>query len=259
MRMPGISIDRRSLTLNNAPMRRRIGGGALIAAIAALFSAAPAHAGDYPHVPEPMVFDMMRPLGAKKGELEANTLVMAPLSGPERTVNWAPEIEYALADGFAIEGELPFEDGRLAELKLGLQGAFGSFNQGRSAHGVQYLGIYDRHARRYSSTLVYMLAHRASARWSSVTMAGLSDIGFEGGVGRNALIVNQSVFYDSSDSRVLGLEVNYLGGRDGHVLLFPQVHQKLTPHVNVQFGLGAQIAQGEAARPRAGVRLIREF
>ncbi|UIJ46399.1 hypothetical protein LZK98_05490 [Sphingomonas cannabina] len=218
-----------------------------------------ARADDYPHVPEPMVFDMMRPLGARQGELEANTLAMVPLSGPERTVGWAPEVEYAFADGLAVEVELPFEGRRLAELKLGLQGAFGTFNEGRSAHGVQYLGIYDRHHRRYSSSLAYMVAHRFDRRWSSVSMAGLSDIAAGGGRGRNAAILNHSTFYDASDDRVLGLEVNYLGGRDGHVLVMPQVHQRLARAVNVQFGLGAHKDRGEPVRPRAGVRLVREF
>ena len=94
----------------------------------------------YPDVPEPMIFDMMRPLGAKRGELEVNTLATVPLSGDDDAVHWAPEIEYAFADGFAIEGELPFVNGRLAELKLGLQASFGTTGGGRTGHGVQYLG-----------------------------------------------------------------------------------------------------------------------
>ena len=91
----------------------------------------------YPDVPEPMIFDMMRPLGAKRGELEVNTLATVPLSGDDDAVHWAPEIEYAFADGFAIEGELPFVNGRLAELKLGLQASFGTTGGGRTGHGVQ--------------------------------------------------------------------------------------------------------------------------
>lgn len=229
---------------------------------AALFATLPypAIAGqDYPDVPEPMVFDMMRPLGAKRGELEANTLATAPLSGPERPVAWAPEVEYAVADGFAIEGELPFEDGRLAELKLGLQAAFGTLNDGRSAHGVQYLGVYDRHTHRYSNSLIYMFVHRMNDRWSNVAMAGLSDLSFRGGDDRNAAILNNTLFYDASDATVLGVEVNYLGGGDGHVLVMPQLHQVLARKVNVQFGLGARKPHGDPVRPHMGLRLIREF
>jgi hypothetical protein len=229
--------------------------------VLACLSAIPAaQAGDdYPDVPEPMIFDMMRPLGARQGELEANTLATAPLSGPDRKIAWAPEVEYALADGFAIEGELPFEGSRLAELKLGLQGALGSFNQGRSAHGIQYLGIYDRHSHHYSSSLIYMLAHRFDARWSNVAMAGLSDLSFKGGANRNAAILNNTTFYDASDATVLGLEINYLGGSEGQVLAMPQIHQRLASKINAQFGLGAHKPKGEPVRPKIGLRLIREF
>lgn len=216
-------------------------------------------ASAYPAVPEPMIFDMMRPLGARRGELEANTLVTAPLSGPDRPLSWAPEVEYALADGFAIEGELPFENGRLVEYKLGLQAAFGSFNGGQSAHGVQYLGIYDRHERRYSSSFAYMLVHRFSDRWSSVSMAGLWDVSTRRRDGRNAAIVNQSLFYDASDASVIGLEINYLGGEDGHMLIMPQLHQTLTDTISVQAGLGFQRDRGEKGRPHAGLRVIRQF
>ena len=213
----------------------------------------------YPDVPEPMVFDMMRPLGAKRGEMEANTLATTSLSGADRSVQWAPEVEYALADGFAIEGELPFEDGRLVELKLGLQAAFGTFDGGRSAHGVQYLGIYDRDARHYRSSFAYMVAHRYNDRWSSVSMAGLGNVSLSGGRGRNAAIVNHSLFYDSTDGQILGLELNYRGGADGYMLAMPQIHQRLADKVNVQAGIGAERPHGGVFRPKAGIRLIREF
>jgi hypothetical protein len=221
---------------------------------------APAEAEtDYPDVPEPMVFDMMRPLGAKQGEMEANTLATTSLSGADRSVQWAPEVEYALSDGFAIEGELPFEDGRLVELKLGLQAAFGTFDSGRSAHGVQYLGIYDRHARHYRSSFAYMVAHRYNDRWSSVSMAGLGEVSLSGGRGRNAAIVNHSLFYDGADGQILGLELNYRGGADGYMLAMPQIHQRLADKVNVQAGIGAERPHGGVFRPKVGMRLIREF
>lgn len=240
------------------PSARRLSHAIIAALLAGSLSPASA-ASDYPHVPEPMVFDMMRPLGARQGELEVNTLATAPLSGPDGSIAWAPEIEYAVLDGFAVEFELPFEDTRLTELKLGLQGAFGTFNQGRSAHGVQYLGIYDRHSKRYASSAAYMLAHRFNDRWSTLSMVGLWDIGTGGGAGRNAAIVNHSTFYDAAKGSVLGLEVNYRGGHEGHVLLMPQLHQRIARSVNVQLGVGAQKDRHEPFRPKAGLRLIREF
>lgn len=233
---------------------------ALLGAVGLTMCASVAQASEnYPHVPEPMVFDMMRPLGAKRGELEVNTLAMTALSGTDKTLYWAPEVEYAFADGFAIEGELPFENGRLAELKLGLQAAFGTMNGGRTAHGVQYLGIYDRSARHYRNSVAYMLAHRANARWSSVSMVGLADIGFGGGEGRNALILNHSTFYDATAHQIVGVEVNYLSGSHGSTLIMPQLHQKLSSSINVQLGVGAEKEGGSPVRPRAGLRLIREL
>src|SRR5688500_18024187 len=58
--------------------------------------------------PEPMVFDLVDPLGAPKGELEINTLMdFVPRTGK---LEWQPEIEYAFADGYAAEFELPLEN-----------------------------------------------------------------------------------------------------------------------------------------------------
>ncbi|MGF7149359.1 hypothetical protein FHS96_003001 [Sphingomonas zeicaulis] len=238
--------------LRPAPIRRAL------ALTLAASPVAPLAASSYPDIPEPMVFDMMRPLGAKRGELEVNTLAQAPLSGGD-PIAWAPEIEYAFADGMAIEFELPFENRRLTELKLGLQAAFGAFNGGRSAHGVQYLGIYDRHSGDYSSTLVYMLGHRFSDRVSSMSMVGLGDIAPGKGRGHNALIANQSLFLNTDPATVLGVEFNFEGGHEGGVLVMPQIHRKLGAAFNVQAGFGVERNRGDVARPRVGIRIIREL
>ncbi len=90
-------------------------------------------------------------------------------------------------------------------------------------------------------------------------MAGLWDVSGKRRAGRNAAIVNQSVFYTASDDSIVGLEINYLGGEDGHVLLMPQLHQKLTGSISAQIGAGVEKARGEPARPHVGLRLIRQF
>ncbi len=221
-------------------------------------ASAPRRAQTRPERPEPMVFDMVRGLGARQGELEVNTLAQLALADGER-VAWAPEIEYALIDGFAAELELPFEGGRLAELKFGLQGTFGTSRDGRVIHGVQYLGIHDRHDGGYASTLVYIVGQRLGARLSSITMVGLDDIRLAGRAGHNGLIVNHSVFAELSDSNIAGLEVNFKGGREGGVLLMPQLHHALAPGFNLQGGVGIERNRGERAKPRVGLRLIREL
>lgn len=51
-----------------------------------------------PHIPEPMVFDLMRPLHARAGEVEVNTIGILPPGG---RLKWAPELEATLLDGLA--------------------------------------------------------------------------------------------------------------------------------------------------------------
>ncbi len=229
----------------------------------ALSGAAPAaiarEAVDYPHIPEPMVFDMVRPMGARRGELEVNALALSPLSGQERALEWAPEIEYALADNFALEFELPFEGARLAELKMGLQGTIGTFDQGRIVHGVQFLGIYDRESGRTSQALLYMLGRRHSERLSTMSMVGVGDVRLGQSESDAGLLVNHSTFYDLGRDRIAGLEFNYKSSRDGGVALIPQFHAPLAPKVNVQVGAGVDRQRRERARPIGGVRLIKEF
>ena len=222
-------------------------------------TAAAAEPSSYPSIPEPMIFDMMRPLGAKQGELEANVLALTASPFRPRTAEWAPEVEYAFADGKAIEFELPFDGSRLAALKLGLQAAFGASGDGRSAHGAQYLGIYDRRTHRYSNTLLYMAGHRFSERWSAMTMIGLDDIALTRRAGRNALLLNQATFYDLRPGTVLGAELNVAAGSQRHVRFSPQLHQRLTHHLNVQIAAGVERERDHGVGPLAGVRLIREF
>lgn len=225
---------------------------------AALCAPVPAFAEEAPAIPEPMVFDMIRPLGAQRGELEANTLVQRNLSGPEQTVEWAPEVEYAIIDGFAIEAELPIEGTRIAEYKLGLQGTFGTFARGKGIHGVQYLGLYNRAAGRWESTLVYIVGLRLNERWSTLSMIGAGDVTFSGPSHRS-LIVNHSTFFDLAAETHVGVEINARRGAGNQTLVMPQAQFALADRLNLQAGLGAIRAEGEPWRPRVGARLIKEF
>jgi len=218
-----------------------------------------AKADAFPDIPEPMVFDMVRSMGARRGELEANVLALSPLSGQEHAIEWAPEIEYAVADGFALEFELPFEGKRLAELKMGAQATFGRLDQGRIVHGVQFLGIYERESKRASQALLYMLGRRHNERLSTMTMVGVGDVRLGQSESDAGLLVNHSTFYDLGKDRVAGLEVNYKSNRDGGVALIPQFHAPLADKVNVQFGAGVDRQRREPARPVGGIRLIKEF
>jgi len=231
----------------------------LLAAAVVSTSAASAEETRGPHVPEPMVFDLVRPLTARRGELEANVLALSPLSGQERVLEWAPEVEYAVADGSAVEIELPFEGGRLAELKVGLQQSFGTLDGGRSVHGVQYLGVYERQTDRTSHALLYLHGRRWNTRLSTLSMIGIGDVRVGQSERTAGLLVNHSTFYDLNEASVAGLEVNYNSAPDGGVLLMPQYHRRLSGRLSAQAGAGVDQKRGSAARPVVGLRVVREF
>lgn len=218
----------------------------------------PASAREYPDVPEPMIFDMVRPLGARAGELEINALAQSRLSGPDKHVEWAPEIELAVADSFAVELELPFEDTRVTDYKLGLQYTFGMFADGRGVHGLQYLGLYNRENARWESSMLYLVGFRFDKHWSMMTMVGLGDLS-SGEDEEGRLLLNHSTFYDLSHASRIGLEINYKSGHDKHVLIMPQLHQRLGRDLSLQAGLGAVHKTGSRWRPQSGVRIIREL
>ncbi|MET0246358.1 MAG: hypothetical protein ABW182_06375 [Sphingomonas sp.] len=232
----------------------------IMPALAGLLLAMPAAAQDAPapSIPEPMVFDLVRPLGAKRGELEANVLLQRNLSGPERSVEWAPEIEYAVADGFAVELELPFENGRVVEYKLGVQGTFGTLNRGRGIHGVQYLGLYNRQHGRWENSLLYVLGNRFSDRLSTLSMVGIGDV-TTSGPSHPVLLLNHTTFYDLGRHSLAGVEVNYRSGADRSLLVMPQLHKQVADGIDLQIGVGGVKARDEVWRPRFGIRLIRQF
>jgi len=217
----------------------------------------PAIAQSGPDIPEPMVFDMIRPLTAKAGEIEVNALAQRDLTGPRHELEWAPEVELAVADGLAVELELPLIDNRVVQYKMGLQKRLGTFRGGRSVHGVQYLGLHDREDGGWTSTLLWLLGNRFGERWSTMTMVGIGDVTLREG-NETGFIVNHSTFYDLTPDTVLGLELNRQNGDGAYWLLMPQVHRAFGK-LGVQGGLGAERARGERFRPRLGLRVIREL
>lgn len=217
----------------------------------------PALAQDGPDIPEPMVFDMIRPLTAKAGEIEVNALAQRDLTGPRGELEWAPEVELAVADGLAVELELPLINNRIVQYKMGLQKRLGTFRGGRSVHGVQYLGLHDREEGGWTSTLLWLLGNRFGERWSTMTMLGVGDVTLREG-NETGTIINHSTFYDVNPDTVLGLEVNRQNGQGAYWLLMPQVHRAIGK-LGVQGGVGAERARGERFRPRLGLRIIREL
>lgn len=239
--------------------------GALCSTIS-IFCAAPCAAntvGGAPLIPEPLVFDMIRPLAAPKGELEVNTLALFPINAPGEEIDWAPEIEYAFADGWAVEFELPFDNASLTGYKFALQGTFGTLANKRAVHGFQYIGVIDRETGRLDSSVLYVIGVRYSERWSTLSMIGVnlpSNDPLPGEARDDAFQINHSIFNDISRHTVLGVETNFrLGRNTAKWLVMPQIHQRLSESMMLQAGFGAQKPSQRRAHPTAAVRLIKEF
>lgn len=218
-------------------------------------------ASDTPRIPEPMVFDLLRPLGARAGEREVNVLAVRPGRSGAPT-SWAPELEYAYADGQSLEIELPVEDSRLVAYKFALQGTLGTGAEGRFIHGWQVIGLYDRELAKTQNALLYIAGYRLASRWSVLGLVGIEKVGVKD-VGPTTLLVNPTLFYDVDPLTVIGVEINLRQGialdDTTRCLIIPQVHRRLTEATTIQIGVGAQFETRQNPQLIAAMRLIREF
>jgi len=219
-------------------------------------------------IPEPLVFDLVRPLNARRGEVEVNSLFQQSLAGRgfrDRTLDWAPEIEWAFADGYAFEAELPMEGDRVRSYKFALQGRIQPPGASRLIHGWQVIGKSAAEGRRRLTTdALYLAGYRFNPHWSVFSMTGVRfDDVRRGGAGRRAQgLFNPSVFCNVAPRLILGVETNteFGGGRPGYLLAMPQAHVALSTKQTLQLGLGGErIGSGGGLRPAAALRLIQEL
>jgi hypothetical protein len=193
-----------------------------------------------------MVFDLVRGLGARKGELEFNVLALAPFRRYPPRFEWAPEVEYVVFDGFALEYEMPIFETQIVAHKFAAQYTFGTALDDAFIHGVQGIGYFDTVDGKFIPTVLYLAGLRLDERWSLFGMVGMSvgpqtfpfaDFPDRDGVD---IITNLSIFYDVTDRLVLGVESNLsrqLGG-PSEFLFMPQVHYEFNEHLKGQFGMG---------------------
>lgn len=211
---------------------------------------------EFPHIPEPMVFDLVRPLGVKRGELEMNTLSQYQIAGGH--VEWAPEIEYAILDGLAVELELPFNNTTLEDYKFAIQGTLTDHDP-HFAHGWQLIGKYLRHEEHFSADFLYISGYRFGSRWATLNMFGLR--GNELGE-RNKLLglVNLNLFYNVNDNLAFGIEMNNeMDTHKWNLQLTPQMHINFTDRLSLQVGLGYQKIQHHSGKGVVNGRLIYTF
>lgn len=190
-------------------------------------------------IPEPMVFDLVRSLGARAGELEANTLFQIDLRPGAPEFRFAPEMEWAPFDGFALELELPFVEERLVAWKTGVQWTAPSPVEA-FAHGVQLLGEISVDGESRDATALYLAGLRRG-RASFFTMLG-GRLGEHGpGETLGAFLWNPSVYWDFREWLSLGFETNVAIDERAHVSLrlLPQAHWQLGDNLRIQFGGGA--------------------
>ena len=210
--------------------------------------------GAFPHIPEPLHFDLVRALGARRGEFEFNVLGSAKLSR-DFGVHWAPEVEWAFAERHAIEFELPMVDAEVEAFKVAIQGTFDE-RRPRFIHGWQAIGEGE-FAGAGRLTVLYIAGRRLGKRLSVLGMAGLRTSFDASGV-RPALLLNPSVFVDVVEWCTLGFENNaMIAGADSSWLGLPQVHFQLARHFRLQLGVGAEYGGGGAS-PVAALRIVVE-
>jgi len=217
----------------------------------------------FPNVPEPLHIDLVRPLGAKKGELEINTLGAIRLGDSNFSSNWGPEIEYVIKDGLAIEFELPFENENLDELKVAFQGTISRSNDKKFIHGWQSIHkmklneIYSQH------DLMYIHAYRINKKWSTISLSGFRQNLFNNEYS-TGLINNTSFFRHINSKTKLGLETNWrldkLAQKDSEnvIAVIPQIHRELGEKYSLQLGTGFSRYE-ERFRPLLAMRLIWEL
>ncbi len=217
-------------------------------------------------IPEPMIFDLVRELGAKQGELEINVLAEFPLnSTSSRHIDWAPEIEYAIWDGFAVEFELPFEDGTLEALKTAVQYTFGKSASGRFIHGAQLIVEKIRKTDKWDISLLYIPAYRFNTIWSVLAMLGVrQQVGSDSQNKTTTILLNAAIFAEITERTSLGLEFNnsdpgnFDEGEELELLIMPQIQLQFSKHWSLQTGLGAEFLE-ERVNATAAMRVIAEF
>ncbi len=189
--------------------------------------------------PEPLVYDLVRGLDSAAGELELNVLSVVSHSPRGAAIDYAPEIEWAFADGHAVELELPFAGGHLEAWKVALQGTLGLSDTGDKAHGWQVIGELTPSGDYGLVALTWIGSLRLSTRDSIVSIfGGRAELGHGDPI--FLALANLSWFHAVSQQVTVGLEGN-LAARAGHAewRLMPQVHIQVNHHFRLQWGLGA--------------------
>ena len=212
-----------------------------------------------PHIPEPMVFDLVRGLGAQKGEMEVNVLARFPTRNDDpHGIQWAPEIEGAVADGIALEFELPFEDSHLEAYKFAAQFTIGTPIEDHFIHGAQVIIEKLAHEEIWETSALYIPGYRFNSDFSMLSMIGFRNASGADIESDTEFLFNFSIFADLGPGSSFGVESNYESGLDGKAatwLLMPQLHIEVVDKFMIQIGGGFRLNDGDTF-PEVATRWI---
>lgn len=218
-------------------------------------------------IPEPLMFDLVRGLGAQKGELEINALADFPINRiSSREVEWAPEIEYAVFNNFAVELEFPFENFELEAFKVAVQWTIGSSKSNQFIHGLQVIGEGYIHDDILELSFLYVPAYRFNDTWSAIGLFGIMvESGDDAPSNNSTVLLNASVFANLNEHFVVGLEINNsdptfqkIDDNDMELLILPQLHHEFDGGFSYQFGIGPKFDNSQTELS-AVLRVIQTF
>jgi hypothetical protein len=214
-------------------------------------------------IPEPLLFDLVRRINSDKGELEFNSLFIQTDASEMKGVYAAPEVEYAFADGKAIEIELPTADGKIKTFKTALQ--FQLPNWWGDITGIQIIHEKLNGKSIYETTPLILSGKKLNEKWSVFSMIGNRFVygnspAIKDSKWRELPILNLNFFYDFAEVFDLGFEANLrgVGASFEELIIMPQIHALLDKDFKLQVGFGTTY-DGYLFSPITAFRLIKEF
>ncbi len=218
-----------------------------------------AAAAQNPNVPEPMLFDLVRGLGATRGELEVNALVRNDFRNDRDRFYWNPEIEWIWRDGVAFELELAMDRDRVESVKLMSQLTFGTPVPGRYIHGAQIIAERSGLDAGYDLALLYVGGLRFAPTWSLSVLQGAKygDGLLTDPAGAYLSYLGNATLFKEFRRATIGLEFNVESPRTDNpsIRIMPQLHGRRGDWA-LQGGVGVAASRG-TEQTFAALRVIR--
>ncbi|MGE3611504.1 MAG: hypothetical protein AB7I27_18070 [Bacteriovoracaceae bacterium] len=216
------------------------------------------------YIPEPMIFDLVRPLGSKKGQWEANTLLIQEHYPELSHSHESPELEYVVMDNLALELEIPGVGGEPDALKGVLQWTMGHLgNSNKTIHGVQLINQRFIQKDPYNEvTPIYILGHRFNREYTLLLMLG-DQYRYSSTKHDHFLVFNATIFdvYSHVKEIEFGLENNILGFGNNFQFwrITPQIEVVLEDQWKIQTGFGTLYSYQYGWESSSSLRVIKEF